>query len=187
VNTYTSGALPPDTADHENLCRPPDPACYLLFSGAGMMESQSLGPDRFLPRARRARAVRQRKLREPARPSARHSQSQAARPGSRRPPAERAGAVATARPQAVFVASARRATPAAALARHRSGGASRDRPGVVADGRGCREGVRPGLDGHFARRNCVGGGCTHRAPLAGAAARAAAFFTPREKPCRFRG
>src|SRR4029077_13790955 len=104
-----------DTADHENLCRPPDPACYLLFSGAGMMESQSLGPDRFSPRARDARAVRQRKLREPARPAARHSQSQAARPGSRRPPAERAGAVATARPQAVSVAPARRATPGAAL------------------------------------------------------------------------
>ena len=55
MNTYTSGASPPDTADHENHCRPPDPACYLLFSGAGMMESQSLGPDRFSPHARDAR------------------------------------------------------------------------------------------------------------------------------------
>ena len=160
MNAYTLSALPPDTADHENRCRPPDPACYLLFSGAGMMESQSLGPDRFSG--------------EPARPAARHSQSQAARPGSPRPPAERAGAAAPARPQAVSVASARRSTPGAAPARHRSGGAFRDRPGVAADGRGCPDGVRPGLDGHFARRNCAGGGCTRRAPLAGAAARAAA-------------
>src|SRR5207245_5513577 len=48
-------ALPPDTAHHENRRRPPDPACHLLFSGAGMMESQLLGPDRFSPRARDAR------------------------------------------------------------------------------------------------------------------------------------
>src|SRR5215475_8653596 len=55
MNTYTFGALPPDIADHENRCRTPDPACYFLFSGAGVMESQSLGPDGFTPPARDAR------------------------------------------------------------------------------------------------------------------------------------
>jgi hypothetical protein len=33
----------------------PDPSCYLLFSGAGIEEFQSVDPDPFLPRARDAR------------------------------------------------------------------------------------------------------------------------------------
>jgi hypothetical protein len=55
MNTYPPGASPLDTADHDNRCRPSDPACRLLFSGTGMMESQSLGPDRLSARARDAR------------------------------------------------------------------------------------------------------------------------------------
>src|SRR5271166_3805955 len=55
MNTPTFDALPPDTTDHENRCRPPDPACYPLFSGTGMTKYQSLGPDRLPPRARDAR------------------------------------------------------------------------------------------------------------------------------------
>ena len=55
MNSYTSGKSLPDTADHENRCPTPERACYLLLSGAGMMEYQSLGPDRFSPRARDAR------------------------------------------------------------------------------------------------------------------------------------
>jgi hypothetical protein len=34
---------------------PPDASCYLLFSGRGIEESQSVDPDPFLPRARDAR------------------------------------------------------------------------------------------------------------------------------------
>ena len=117
----------------------PDPPSSLLFSGYGIEEYQSFGPDLFLPRARRARALRQGKLRQPARPAARRPQSQAARAGSCRPAAERAGAVGSARPQASSVAPPRRATVAAAARFHRVGEASRDRRVVVARGRGFRQ------------------------------------------------
>jgi hypothetical protein len=36
----------------ELITDPPDPPCYPLFSRPGILESQSLGPDRFLPLAR---------------------------------------------------------------------------------------------------------------------------------------
>jgi hypothetical protein len=183
-----SGALPQDTTDHENHCRPSDPARYLLFSGAGMMESQSLGPDRVSPRARDARgrfaggSSGNPRSRPPGIPNPkRRVPDLVARPLS----AQALSHLLDRKPYLLRPLAAQ--LLAAAPARHRSGGASRDRPGVVADGRGCPDGVRPGLDGHFARRNCAGGGCTHRAPLADAAARAAAFCTPRKKPCRFRG
>jgi hypothetical protein len=38
----------------EIVADPPDPSCYLLFSGSGIEESQSVGPD---PSSRRARDV----------------------------------------------------------------------------------------------------------------------------------
>jgi hypothetical protein len=41
-----------------------DPSCYLLFAGPGIEGFQSVDPDPFLPRARRARAFRQGKLRQ---------------------------------------------------------------------------------------------------------------------------
>jgi hypothetical protein len=37
------------------IADPPDPSCYLLFSGTGIQESQWLGPDPFSPCARGAR------------------------------------------------------------------------------------------------------------------------------------
>jgi hypothetical protein len=36
----------------EIVADPPDPSCYLLFSGSGIKQSQSVDPDPFLPRAR---------------------------------------------------------------------------------------------------------------------------------------
>jgi hypothetical protein len=39
----------------EIVADPPDPSCYLLFSGPGIEEFQSVDPDPFLPRARDAR------------------------------------------------------------------------------------------------------------------------------------
>jgi hypothetical protein len=39
----------------EIVCDPPSPCCYPLLSEPGIEESQSLGPDLFLPRARDAR------------------------------------------------------------------------------------------------------------------------------------
>jgi hypothetical protein len=47
---------------------PPAPSGYLLFPRPAIEESQQLGPDPFLPRAR---AFRQGKLRQSARPAAR--------------------------------------------------------------------------------------------------------------------
>jgi hypothetical protein len=83
----------------EIVADPPEPSCYLLFSGPGIEESQSVGPD---PSSRRARDMHGRfahgKLRQPAGPSARHPQSEATRAQSRRPTAERGGASAPDRP-----------------------------------------------------------------------------------------
>jgi hypothetical protein len=39
----------------EIVADPPDTSCYLLFSGPGIEEFQSVGPDPFLPRARDTR------------------------------------------------------------------------------------------------------------------------------------
>jgi hypothetical protein len=39
----------------EIVADPPDTSCYLLFSGPGIEEFQSVDPDPFLPRARDAR------------------------------------------------------------------------------------------------------------------------------------
>ena len=54
------------------------PSCYHLFPRPGILESQLLSPDLFLPRARHARAFRQGEFRQPARAVARHPQPQAA-------------------------------------------------------------------------------------------------------------
>jgi len=67
-------------------------------------------------------ALRQGKLRRPARPAVRHTRSQAASARSCGPAAERAGAVGSDRPQASSVAAPRRATVAAAARFHRPGG-----------------------------------------------------------------
>jgi hypothetical protein len=106
-----------------------------LFPGPGMEKSQQLSPDPFSSRGRDARGrFAKGRSGNPARAASRYSQSQA--PCARsRGQAERAGVVESARPQASFVAAARGATIAAACC-HRPGEASRDRPGVVADGRG---------------------------------------------------
>jgi hypothetical protein len=42
----------------EIVAHTPDPSCYLLFSEPGIEESQWVGPDPFLPRARRGGEVR---------------------------------------------------------------------------------------------------------------------------------
>jgi hypothetical protein len=39
----------------EMIANPPDPSCYLLFSGPGIVEYQSVDPDPLPPRARDAR------------------------------------------------------------------------------------------------------------------------------------
>jgi hypothetical protein len=116
----------------------------------------------FFPRARRTRALRRGKLRQPAGPAARHPQPQAARPRSCRPAAERAGAVGSARSQATSVAAARRAAVAAAARCDRPGGASSDRPGVVAHGRRFPAGAVHRSDGRCARRDRACRGRAHR-------------------------
>jgi hypothetical protein len=67
----------------EAIADPPSPCCSKLLSEPRIEASQSLGPDRFLPRAR---ALRRGKLGQSARPAARHPQSHAARARSCRRP-----------------------------------------------------------------------------------------------------
>jgi hypothetical protein len=49
----------------ERVADPPDPSCYLLFSGLGIEEFQSIDPDPSSRRARCAWALRQGKIRQP--------------------------------------------------------------------------------------------------------------------------
>jgi hypothetical protein len=86
----------------EIVADPPNPSCYLLFSGPGIEELQRVGPDPFPPRARGGKAFRQGKLRQPARPATRHSQSQTARARSWGPAAQGGGAVRSDRPQGLI-------------------------------------------------------------------------------------
>jgi hypothetical protein len=58
----------------EIFADPPDPSCYLLFSGPGIEESQLVDPDPSLYRVRDARG-RFAEPRRPAQPATRHSQS----------------------------------------------------------------------------------------------------------------
>src|SRR5271155_2575822 len=55
VNRHAGLVRPGAPPMSEIVADPPDPSCYLLFSGPGIEESQSVGPDPFLPRARDAR------------------------------------------------------------------------------------------------------------------------------------
>ena len=152
------------------------------------MESQSLGPDRFSPRTRDARGR-----------FARGSSGNArGRPAGIPNPKRRVPDL-VARPLSAQALShlldrkpyLLRPLAAQLLAPPLRAIDPAERLGIdlasLPDGRGCPDGVHPGLDGHFARRNCAGGGCTRRAPGAGAAARAAAFCTRMEEPCRFAG
>ena len=125
---------------------------------------------RRLARATRA-GVSPREARQSARPAARHSQSQAARARSCGSAAERAGAVGSHRPQAATVAAPRRATLAAAARSHRPGGASRDRPVVIADERGSSTGAILRAGGHCARRDHARRGRAYRRAGGGPAAR----------------
>jgi hypothetical protein len=61
----------------------PAPSCYRLFPGPGIEESQRLGADPFLPRARE---LREGKLRQSARRAAEHPQSPAPLARPRRSP-----------------------------------------------------------------------------------------------------
>jgi hypothetical protein len=76
----------------------------------------------FASRARTRERLRQGSLRQPARPTTRHPQSQATGARSRGPAIERTGALGSDRPQASSVAGARRATIAAAARADRPGG-----------------------------------------------------------------
>ena len=154
----------------------PDPSCSVLLPKIGIQEFQPLGPDPALPRARRARAVRQRKLRQPAGPAARHPQPQAARPRSRCLAVEPAGAVEAARPQAAFVAAARPATIGTGADPGRSGGAARDRSVHVTHSRGSPAALAQGSRGHRAWRDHARRG---RAPGTAGAYPAARDPTPR--------
>jgi hypothetical protein len=58
----------------EIFADPPDPSCYLLFSGPGIEESQLVDPDPSLYRVRDARG-RFAEARRPAQPATRHPQS----------------------------------------------------------------------------------------------------------------
>ena len=147
----------------EIIADPLLPFCYQLFPRPEIQESQQLGPDPFLPRAREARGRFATGSRQPAGLAARHCQPQAARARSRRPAIERAEVVGSARLQASFVAAPRRATFAAAARFHRPGGASRDRPVVGAHGRGLSPRADHRSWGHFTRRNRARRGRAHRA------------------------
>ena len=132
----------------------PAPSCSLLLSETGIQESQSLGPDPFLPRARNARGRfasgssgnprgRPRGIRNPKRRVSR----------SCRTPAERGGAVESARPQTASVAVPRHTTLATVARRRRPGGAPRDRPVGVAHGRRLRASHGHRSGGHCAWRD----------------------------------
>jgi hypothetical protein len=167
VNPYARLVCPGAPLMPEIATDPPASSCNRLHPRPRFQESQSLGPDLLSPRAR---ALREGKLRQSAGPAARHSQSQAARARSGGPAAERAGAVGSPRPQAASVAGPRRATLAAAARCHRPGGASRDRPVLVADVRGSSSGAIHRAGGrcawrHLARRGRAyrrAGGCPVR-------------------------
>ena len=146
----------------EIVADPPLSSCYHLFSGPRIQEHQQLAPDSLSPRARRARALREGKLRQSAGAAARHPQSQAAGARSCRSAAERAGAVGAARPQASSVAAPRRAALAAAARAYQPGRASPDQPVVVADGRGCSTGAIHCSDGHCPRRDHARRGRAYR-------------------------
>ena len=125
----------------ETIADPPLPSCHPLFPRFGIEEYQLLDPDPLLPRAQ-ARAKR-----SSGNPGGRPRGMPDPRRRNRScgPAAGRAGAVGSARPQTASVAAPRRATLAAADRCHRPGGASRDRPGVTADGRGCSTSAVDGL------------------------------------------
>jgi hypothetical protein len=142
----------------------PAPSCSLLLSESRIQESQPLGTDLSVPRARDVRGrFAKGSSGKPARPSSRHPQSQAAHPRSRLKAAERWGAGGSARPQTASVAGSRRPAFAAAANCHRPGEASRDRPVVDAHGRGCPVGHANRSGSHRARRDLTGRGCRHRA------------------------
>jgi len=155
----------------EIVADPRLPSSSPLLAGSGIQESQQLGPDPFLSRARCARALRARKLRQPVRPATRHPQSEATRARSRGPAAERAGAVESARPEASSVAALRRATIAAAACCDRPGRASRNRPVIVTHGRGFRAAVAYRSGGYCLRPDRARQRCAHRAAGACPAAR----------------
>ena len=144
----------------EIVVDPPVPSCYLLFSGPGIEESQSVDPDPFLPRDARGRFARRSSGNPAGRPRGipnpkRREPDLAARPLS-------AGAVGSHRPQAATVAAPRRATLAAAARSHRPGGASRDRPVVVADVRGSSASAVRRAGGRCARRDRTRRGRAYR-------------------------
>ena len=112
----------------EIFADPPDPSCYLLFSGPGIEESQLVDPDPSLYPVRDARGVR----RGPATRAAGHAAFpvQAARARSCGPAAEGGGAVGSDRPEASSVAAARRSTIVAGSPFHPPGEAGGCCPGL---------------------------------------------------------
>ena len=136
----------------EAIADPPSPCCSPLLSEPGIEQSQSLGPDLFLPRARDARG----------RFAKGSSGNPRGRPRGIRNPKRRVPDLVARplSPQALSdllerkprsVAAPRRASVAAAARRHRPGRASRDRPVVAAHGRGFPAGARHRYDSGCAR------------------------------------
>jgi hypothetical protein len=120
----------------EIVADPPDPSCYLLFSGPGIEEFQSVDPDPSWPRAHAIRAGVSPREAPATRGAGRAAfPSQAARARSCGPATERGGVVESDRPQAASVAVSRWSTLEA----------SQDRSVVVAHGRGCPAGAACGL------------------------------------------
>jgi hypothetical protein len=117
----------------------PPSSCYHLFFGPGIQISQGLSPDLSSSRGRdeRGRFAKRSSGNPRGRPPG-IPKSRAPRTRSRRPAAERAGAIGSARSQASSVAAARGAIFAAACS-HRRGEASRDRPASLQTVEDCRQ------------------------------------------------
>lgn len=160
------------------MVSPSAPAsCYPPVFKTEIEEAQSLSPDLFSSRARRARALRQGPLRQPRRPPARHSQPQAPPTRFYCPVAEPSGAVGFARPQALSVPPLCTAIVAASARLRRSGRAARHRPVVGADLRGTSASGEPVMDRGLARRDRTGRGTADRPPGAPKASRRTAAQT----------
>jgi hypothetical protein len=148
----------------EVVADPPSRSCYLLLSGAGIEESHRLDPDPLLSRPRDARG----RFAKGGSGNPRDRPRDIPNPKRRVPDLVARPLSAQAlsdlnRPQASSVAAPRRASLAAAARLHRPGGASRDRPVVVAHGRGFPPGADRGSGGHFSRQDRARRGRAHRA------------------------
>jgi len=161
----------------EIVADPPSPSCCHLFLTPRIQQSQQLGPNPFLPRARDGcgRFVKGSSGNPRGRARGIPNPKRGARPCYSA--ADRAGAVGSDRPHASFVAAARRATLTNASRFDRPGEASGDRPAAVAQGRGFFAGADQRSDRDRARRD-------HARPGAQIAERVDARLRASRRPAR---